>query len=47
MTPEAANVQLQGRLTGSHAQQRISELVVTKHAIVILVGVACNWQIQK
>jgi hypothetical protein len=39
--PESADVQLQGSFAGSHAEQRISELVVAEDSVVILVWVAC------
>lgn len=33
-------MQLQGRLARGHAEQRVSELIITKDAVVVLVGVA-------
>lgn len=39
--PVAANVELQRGFTGRQAEQRISELIVPKDAIAVLIGIPC------
>ena len=40
--PVASHVELQRSLAGRQAQQCISELVVSKHPIAVLIGIPCS-----
>ena len=43
--PVAADLQLQRRLAGGQAEQRVPELVVAKHAVLIAVRVPCKLEV--